>query len=185
MATAEDGCLFLAKLIIKTTSAGIKPNLHIKKINFMKEYLDFCYYHATTEGELHHIIPKVILEKRIADQMTVRLSPVDHITAHWLLTLSLIQREKYDIIKKISYSKPFVSKDLMYRSKMMSHIRFAVNETNVWRTLKEVYNTIIIPTCRKSKYPIPSFAQFEFRFLRKILLTENKMYFFNWEIYVK
>lgn len=171
--------------MIKTTSAGIKPNLHIKKINFMKEYLDFCYSHATTEGEIHHIIPKVILEKRVADQMTVRLSKVDHITAHWLLTLSLIQREKYDIIKNISYSKPFVSKDLMYRSKMMSHIRFAIKGTNVWLTLKEVYDTIVIPTCRKTKNPIPSFAQFEFKLLRTILLTKNKMYFFNWEIYVQ
>lgn len=170
-------------MIISKTS-NIKPKLHIKKIDFTKEYLDFCYSHNADKGEIHHIIPKVILKKRIADQMTVTLSQIDHMTAHWLLVLSLVQRGKYDIVKKIGYSKPFISADQKYRAKMISHARFAVKGTNEWFTLKEVYNKIIIPECTKMQSKVPLFEQFFHKLLTKSLLSEKSMYFRRWKVYV-
>lgn len=170
--------------MIKTKTSDESPRLHSRKIDFTREYFDFCYSHAAAEGEIHHLIPKSILEKRIANKMTVRLSPVDHMTAHWLLTLSLYQRGKVDIAIQIGYAKPFIAADAEYKRNILSHVRFAAKDTNEWRTITEIYNDIVIPTCHKCKAAIPTFECFERKFLIRAFLCKNHFYFRDWKICV-
>lgn len=170
--------------MIKTKTSDESPRLHSRKIDFTREYFDFCYSHAAAEGEIHHLIPKSILEKRVANMMTVKLSAVDHMTAHWLLTLSLFQRGKPDIVQKIGYAKPFVAADPKYRRKMLSRVRFAVKGTDEWRTITEIYNDIAIPTCHKCKAAIPTFECFERKLLNRVCFRKDRFYFREWKMCV-
>lgn len=78
-----------------------KDTVYIKNEGILKEYINFCIINNDNniEGENHHILPESIFPEykdfRIYDNNKTRLSYVNHLKAHYLLTLAIDNDEMF------------------------------------------------------------------------------------------